>query len=411
MADIEYFNSTDPEMQIKIDFSTERHGDQLTITATVYERFVGGNTPPYDFPGGSSLPYCGSGTGLYAGWRLEFNMWSGDVSNSVTIKNNSKWMWTSEKSRTRECSITITNASNTAPISCEIVTSNKNYTAGTMPTQSKTISVESFRAPTAPTWINVSPNPCDIYGKPLITWGGSHYGSITNLEYDLDMRALKPNGEWTEWERWKNNYDNTSYTSNPINTLVVSGQSAYAGIKYQYRVRCWDGYYNSTVSNWLNSSILTISFTAPTAPTNFSWSSLSYKKGSNFKISWSGATGGSGNITKYDVEFLYYTKNNNTWTNKGSVYLGNNSSYIGSLETLFPTAKNGDKIMVRVRTNNSWNMWSSFNNSPSASIRANQIWVKVNGNWVEGNCYIKVNGNWVEGLPYIKVNGNWKEST
>ena len=30
-------------------------------------------------------------------------------------------------------------------------------------------------------------------------------------------------------------------------------------------------------------------------------------------------------ITKYDVEFLYYTKNNNTWTNKGSVYLGNSN--------------------------------------------------------------------------------------
>lgn len=56
-------------------------------------------------------------------------------------------------------------------------------------------------------------------------------------------------------------------------------------------------------------------------------------------------------------------------------------------------------------------MWSSFNNSSALSVRANQIWIKVNGAWVEGNCYIKSNGAWVEGMPYIKSNGAWKEST
>lgn len=410
MADIVYFNGTDPEMQVKVDFSTIRRGDQLTITATVYERFVGGNTPPYDFPGGSSLPYCGSGTGLYTGWRLEFNMWSGNVSNSVEIKNNNRWMWSSEPSRTRTCSITITNWSDTAPISCEIVTSNSKYTAGTMPTQSKTISVTSFKAPTAPTWINTSPNPCDINNKPLVTWGGAQYGSINVLEYDLDIRAKRQDGSWTEWLRLLSATSSTSYTSQwTIAQLNIYGQLPYVGVQYQYRVRSWDGYHAN--SDWTYAAALNVNFVAPTAPRGFEWSSSSYKKGSDFRVSWWGAQGGSGNITKYNVDFLYYTKANNTWTNKGTVYTGGNTYYNGSLNSLFPNAKNGDKIQVAVKTNNSWGMWSSASYSSAIPIRANQIWVKVNGNWVEGNCYIKVNGNWVEGLPYIKVNGNWKEST
>ena len=409
MADIVYYNSTDPEMQVKVTFSTHRDRDNLTITASVYERFVGGNTPPYDFPGGSSLPYCGSGTGLYTGWKLTFKMSSGGASSSVVMKNNSKWMWSSEKSRTRTCSMTIKNTSDSARVSCEIVTSNSKYTAGTMPTKTKNISVSSFEAPSAPTWININPNPCNINSRPSITWGGARAGSMGVLEYDLDVNSTKPNGSWTGWKRLLAATGSTSYTNPVLNSMNVNGQKPFNGVKYQYRVRCWDGSYSN--SGWKYSDNLTVSFVAPTAPTTFSWDTPSVKKDGDFTISWSGASGGSGSISQYNAEFLYYTKENNTWTNYGSIYTGNLSYYSGSLETLFPNAKNGDKIQIRVRTYNTWDMWSSFNNSSALSVRANQIWIKVNGAWVEGNCYIKSSGAWVEGMPYIKSNGEWKEST
>lgn len=410
MADIVYNNvNKTPEMQVKITFSSKRNKDKVTITATVYERFIGGNTPPYDFPGGSSLGWCTSDTGLYGGWKLTFKMTSGNVSNSVVMKDNSNWMWSSEPSRTKKCSITITTTKNTAPITCQITSNNSSYQGGTMPSQSKTISIDPFVAPTAPTWISVSPNPCNVNSNPTITWGGASAGSMGVVRYDLAIRSTKPNGSWTDWTNLLSSTTSTSYANPVINSMNVAGQTPFYGVKYQYRVRSWDGSYSN--SAWAVSRELQVGFISPTPPTSFTWGSASVKKDGSFSVRWSGASGGSGSISKYRLQFLYYTKATGGWTNVGIVYTGSVASYSGTLSTLFPNAKNGDRITVRVSTNNSWDMWSSTADANSIPVRANQIWIKINGTWVEGDCYIKNNGTWVEGMPYIKVNGTWKEST
>lgn len=412
MADIVYNNmSSNPEMQVKITFSTKRDKDKVTITASVYERFVGGNTPPYDFPGGSSIGWCGSETGLYSGWQLTFKMTSGSVSNTVVMKNNNSWMWSSEPSRTKTCSITITTKNNTAPVTCQITTNNSSYTAGTMPASAGkyTVSLPSFTAPTAPTWININPNPCNINSNPVITWGGAKAGSMGVLKYDLAVRSTTPSGSWTDWVSLLAATSSTSYTNPILNKMNINGQKPFNGVKYQYRVRSWDGSYAN--SSWFNSSNLTVGFVAPTAPTSFKWNTTSLKKGDSFSITWSGATGGSGSITKYEAQFRYYQKSTNQWSSYTTKYIGSVASYGASLSTLFPDAKNGDKVQIQVRTNNSWDMWSGYAGSSQLPIRANQIWIKVNGVWVEGDCYIKNNNSWVEGMPYIKVNNSWKEST
>ena len=76
----------------------------------------------------------------------------------------------------------------------------------------------------------------------------------------------------------------------------------------------------------------------------------------------------------------------------------------------FPSAKNGNYLKANVYTNNSWGQQSSASNSVYTLVKGNQMWVKINGTWREGECYIKINGAWREGLPYIKINGTWKES-
>ena len=409
MADIVYNNvDHSPEMQVKITFSTTRNKDKVTIKASIYERFIGGNTPPYDFPGGSSLGWCSSSTGLYSGWKLTFKMSSGSVSNSVVMKDNGNWLWSSEPSRTRTCSITITTTSNSAPVTCEITTSNSSYKAGIMPPQKKTISLASFSAPSAPTWVNVNPNPCNINSNPIITWGGAKAGSMGVLKYDLDIRSTKPNGAWTDWERLLAATSSTSYTNPVINTMNVNNQKPFYGVKYQYRVRSWDGSYSN--SSWLNSSELQVGFVAPTPPTSFMWGAPSVKKNGSFSVSWTGATGGSGTISKYNLNFLYYKKDTGAWTNAGVVYTGSVASFSSSLTDLFPDAKNGDKITVSVSTNNSWDVWSTSNQAPDLPVRANQIWIKTASGWIEGDCYIKANNVWAEGMPYIK-DTTWKEST
>lgn len=392
MEDITYTNTTDPDMKIDINFSSSRNKDKVTVTAKIVEKFV------------NEYGYGWLGTG----WTLTFYMTIGSQKNSVVIKDKNSWENSKEHSRTRYCSLTFTSTSNTATVKCEIL-GTLGYTAGTMPSRSKTISISSFSAPTAPTWISINPNPCNVNSRPIITWGGAKAGSMGVLQYDLQIRSTKPSGAWTDWVSLLAATSGTSYTNPVLNSMNISGQPVFYGVKYQYRVRSWDGTYTNSV--WLNSSELQVGFVAPSPPSSFTWGSTSVKKGDRFSVSWSGASGGSGSISKYQAQFLYYTKATGAWTNVGIIYTGSSASCSGSLATLFPNAKNGDRITVRVQTYNSWGVWSTANDAPSLPIRANQIWIKINGAWVEGDCYIKSNGTWSEGMPYVKSNGAWKEST
>lgn len=390
MPDIRYDNTNhDPEMRIDVDFSTKRSGKNVTITATVTESF---------------LPPTYSETGLYYGWTLTFNMKSGSVSNSVTIKNKNEWYAHDEMSRTKSCSITLSTTSSSASVTCSVTTSMSQYAAGTMPTQRTTVSLPAYRAPSTPTTISISPNPCAISGRPTVTWSGATAGSAGRIYYDLERRCTKSNGSWTSWERVLTNTRNTSYQSAVLSGLTVSGQSPFVGIQYQYRVRSTDN--GTTTSSWKVSSNLSVSFTSPTAPTTITWDDSQIKQ-DTLIIRWSGASGGSGSITQYQVDTRWYDNTTSTWSDWTTTYTGTSTS---CTLTLLAAIGNSDQIQARIRTQNSWSQWSSYRTSSSYIVRANQLWFKVNGNWVSGSVYIKVNGNWVEGMPYVKVNNTWYES-
>lgn len=393
MADIVYNNTNhNPEMKIEVDFDTKRSGDKVTITATVKESFL---DPIY------------SETGLYYGWTLTFSMNSGSVSNSVVIKDKNSWYAVDEKSRTKKCSITLTTTNSNASVSCQVTTSMSQYAAGTMPKQTKSVSLPTYKAPTAPTSISINPNPCNINSAPSIAWSGAKKGSLNVIYYDLEIRATTSSGSWTSWSRLLTETSSTSYKSKTINQLVVSNQKPFVGIKYQYRVRSTDKKYST--SGWKVSGDLNISFVSPTAPNASSWDTNNMKNKS-LSLKWSGASGGSGSITKYEVDIRWYDKTTNQWSNWKDLYTGTTTTTTFNYETLFPDISNSDQLQCRIRTQNSWSQWSSYLTTSVVVIRANQLWIKVNGNWVQGSVYIKINNTWVEGMPYIKINNVWKES-
>ena len=99
------------------------------------------------------------------------------------------------------------------------------------------------------------------------------------------------------------------------------------------------------------------------------------------------------------------------WTNWEQQYQENNENYSFNIADIYPNARNGDSIQLRISTINSWGQESSYLVTALIKIRGNQIWIKINGDWKEGDLFIKISGDWVEATPYIKVGGDWKEST
>lgn len=268
----------------------------------------------------------------------------------------------------------------------------------------------AYIAPTAPTWVSISPNPCNINNKPIITWGGAVAGSNGVLVYDVEVASTKSSGGWTNWVRISNSQSSTTYNEGILTNMNIDGQRPFVGVKYKYRIRSYDGKtgYDTGLSAWKESPELTVSFTAPSAPT-VRWSASTVKRNKSVNVSWSGASGGSGTITNYTLVVSLVGANQSTVISTKTYTQTSTSKAINVLSE-FPSAKNGNYLKANVYTNNSWGQQSSASNSVYTLVKGNQMWVKINGTWREGECYIKINGTWREGLPYIKINGTWKES-
>lgn len=268
----------------------------------------------------------------------------------------------------------------------------------------------AYIAPTAPTWVSISPNPCNINNKPIITWGGAVAGSNGVLVYDVEVASTKSGGGWTNWVRISNSQSSTTYNEGILTNMNIDGQRPFVGVKYKYRIRSYDGKtgYDTGLSAWKESPELTVSFTAPSAPT-VRWSASTVKRNKSTSVSWSGANGGSGTITNYTLVVSLVGANQSTVIST-KTYTQTSTSKIINVLSEFPSAKNGNYLKANVYTNNSWGQRSSASSSVYTLVKGNQMWVKINGTWREGECYIKINGAWREGLPYIKVNGTWRES-
>lgn len=396
MAEIYSQSWTSPTSTATIYMNTYRDGADTIIDATVV----------------CTLTYS-SGYIVYDG-EINFNMWSGSVSTSANIKGYSdRWAKNTPRTRTRTCSLRVRNLADKISVgfNMTIPSSRPAGAAFRIADQGTVLNTASYVSPTAPTWANISPNPCNIKQAPLILWGGASAGSLGVLKYDIEVRSTKPTTPttWTNWLRIVSARDGTSFQEIVLNFMNVFGQTPFVGVQYQYRIRSTDNYYST--SDWRETPVLTVSFASPTSPTNYILTSTTVKKNGVLGISWSGATGGDGSISGYKVSSRYFNHNTNLWTNWKQLYQGNNNTYSFNIANIYPNARNGDSIQLRISTINSWGQESSYLITALIKIRGNQIWIKINGDWKEGDLFIKINGDWVEATPYIKVGGDWKEST
>lgn len=339
--------------------------------------------------------------------------YSGSTQASVTIKNREGDQWGPAGSdgapRNRSCDFTIETTQNKMDVYFRITVGDLS-SPHALSEQKVTIGIPKFNAPTAPTWVNINPNPCLISQAPTISWGGATPGSRGVIVYDVEIASTKTNGNWTEWKRVSSSQSSTTYKEGVISSIDVNGQKPFLGVKYKYRIRSYDGKsgYEVGLSAWKESPELTITFTVPTAP-NVYWDNSTVKKNKSATVKWANAGGGSGTIIGYKLEVNLMGANQTTIL-ATKTYNQSDTSKLINVLTEFPDAQNGNYLRARVYTNNSWGQQSSASNSAYILIKGNQIWIKVNGTWKEGECYIKINGAWKEGLPYIKVNGTWKES-
>lgn len=391
-----YYNSwsyTAPSGTTEIWIDATRNGVNVTVNATVKCTFKYSN----DY-----IAYNG---------EINFNMWRDANNASANIKGYyDRWYATNEWSRTRSCSMTFPWYGNDMVLGFNVTVPAGN-SRFSVPNTEITLDVPDFIAPGAPTWVNINPNPCAINSAPVITWGGATAGSSGRILYDVEVRSSTPSGGWTNWLRISNSQNSTSYNEIVLKNMNVNGQTPFVGVKYQYRIRVYDGVY--AVSGWKDSPELGVGFGSPVPPTNYNITPLVVKPDGMVSVSWSGASGGYGSITKYDLEYSYYDPNTRTWSQAHLAYSGSNSTYNFSVPVFIPDAKNGFQIRFRVKVTNSWGQTAvnAFDFNNVVTIRGNQMWIKINGNWVEGDTYLKVNGSWVEATPYIKVNGNWYETT
>lgn len=385
---------TNPTSDAKIYIDVGRSGAEIVVNATVV----------------CTLTYA-DGYINYDG-EINFNMWHGGVNASANIKGYSeRWTANSARTRTRTCSMSFTDIGSSFNIGFNMtIPSNRPEGAAfRISDQYQTLSAPSYNAPTQPTWISITPNPCGIDSRPLITWGGASAGTFGTLYYDVEVKSTQPNGTWTNWLSISNSQSATSYQEIVLRNMNVHGQWAFVGVKYKYRVRSTDGFY--LTSGWIETADLNVSFTSPTPPTSYTLSNNSIKKDGEIQISWSGASGGSGTISSYQLDYRIYNHKTATWTNWSTVYNGTGRSYNFLIANYYKDASNGDLLQFRIRTYNSWGQWSSYIITSSVLIRGNQMWIKINGSWKEGDTYLKVNGSWKEATPYIKINGSWKETS
>lgn len=315
MADISYQNNYSPTSRTEVWFSTWRDGLTVYIKATVSVTLLYSN-----------------GYFNYDG-EINFNMWAMGSSASANIKSYSdRWSVGTPRTRTRECTISFSSTASSFEVGCN-VTVPSGHNAIAMPDQYKWINAPTFNPPTAPTWCNINPNPCNIDDRPTISWGGASAGSMGRIYYDVEVRSTLPSGGWTNWLRIANSQDATYYNEITLRNMNIYGQTPYLGVKYQYQIRSIDS--TSAASGWIQSPELTVSFYNPSAPTSYNLSSTSIKKDGEVRISWSGANGGSGNISSYELQYRIYNKNTSQWSSWILGYKGSDTNYTFKVPTFY----------------------------------------------------------------------------
>ena len=369
-----------------------RNGKSVTVTFELYGNLSDGG---YIYNNGPIVFYGGS--------------YAGSTQASTTLKEQYDDNWYAGEQRYRTCTFTIDTSASSLKLFFRIDQGNGFSSDYNLYETSATIDIPAYTAPYWQNgWIKVNPNPCNINSAPIITWGGAHAGSSGILKYDVDVSSSKPGGGWTSWINISGGQSSTSYNEVVLNKMNVSGVKPFVGVAYQYRVRIWDGTSYDTHSGYISTQ-LNVTFTLPTAPT-INWTTSTVKKNVTATVKWNTPSGGSGNITGYNLVIQLMNQNKQTViATQNYNGLTNNSLSLIPIN-VFSQVANNEYLKAYIYSKNSWGQISSASSSTYILIKGNQIWIKVNGHWYEGECYIKINGHWVEGLPYIKINGHWVES-
>lgn len=127
-----------------------------------------------------------------------------------------------------------------------------------------------YSVPVAPTTLSV-PSSVEIDSGFNVTWSGAKAGSNGLSGYDLQVRAHN-GSSWTDWVNVLTKKNQTSYSVASIKNLTVSGVSYSTNgenVKFQYRVRAYDGQIG--YSSWKTSGEVKILINAPTTPRKFNY--------------------------------------------------------------------------------------------------------------------------------------------
>lgn len=389
MALVLSYTTTPPTMdtQIYMDVFRENTTIRVVVSAVCTFRYSDGYLNP--------------------SYYATLNVWTATDRQSVPIlEYGESWRASDEMSRTRTVSVTLTSTSDKVEVGFNISGAEGQHSLVTPDAENyTTLDAPAYVAPTAPTWFRINPNPCDINQAPLLTWGGATAGSNGVLTYDLEIQSLKPDGSWSSWSRLLNASQSTSYQEVAIKDITVYSQKPFLGVQYQYRVRSSDNY--ATTSNWIYGT-LNVTFGNPTPPTSYTVNPQKVKPKGTIQLSWSGASGGGGNISQYQLQQRSYDHTTQTWgswTDIGNTTISNFNYAVPEQLT------SGDLIQFRIRVLNSWGQLSSWLTTSSVTVSGNRMWFKINNIWKETEVYLKINNLWKEVVPYIKVSGTWKEST
>ena len=270
MALVLNYTTTPPTMDTQIYMDTFREGTtiRIVVSAVCTFRYNDGYLNP--------------------NYYATLNVWTATDRQSVSILDyGQSWRASQEKSRTRTVTVTMSSTASSVEVGYNISGAAGQHSLVTPGGDNYvTLGAPSYNAPSAPTWFNLSPNPCVIKRSNLFTWGGATPGSNGVLTYDLEVQSTMPNGGWTNWMRISNAQPGTSYQEVTLNRMNVNGITPFVGVQYQYRLRTSDNY--ATTSNWVYGTLY-VSFSSPTQPTSYTLNPDRVKRGRNSKgfLEWS----------------------------------------------------------------------------------------------------------------------------
>jgi hypothetical protein len=229
------------------------------------------------------------------------------------------------------------------------------------PWKTSTNSVRKNTAPVAPTSATASPT---VYSTEDITlsWSGASAGTGTINGYQIASRTSTDN---TTWSAWTVLAKTTSSSSSGTYTPTVSRTN---GVYTQFGIWTIDSFGIYSAERISNSILCTVS--ACGAPTNASLTPLIVE--STAMLSWSGASGGSGNaIVGYDIQYSDGAPGG-TWGSWATYTTLTTTATSASLSVSPPTTR-GYYRRFRLRTKGAAgaNYYSSWITSPS--IRKNTL--------------------------------------